>query len=39
MADLIRTDGFIRFPSAITREHCDQMIANIFAIQPEKRWK
>jgi hypothetical protein len=63
MAELIRTDGFIRFPAAITPEHCDQMvriseairwisrgfwadfrpekmaqIANIFAIQPEKRW-
>jgi len=38
MADLIRTDGFIRFPSQITPEHCDQLVANIFSLQPEARW-
>ena len=38
MAELIRTDGFIRFPSAITPEHADQLVANIFALKPEQRW-
>ena len=38
MAELIRTDGFVRFPAQITPEHCDRLVANIFGIQPEKRW-
>lgn len=38
MADLIRTDGFIRFPSQLSPEHCDQLISDIFSLQPEKRW-
>ena len=38
MAELIRTDGFIRFPSAITPEHADQLVASIFALKPEQRW-
>ena len=37
MAELIRTDGFIRFPAALEPDHCDQLVANIFSLQPEKR--
>ena len=38
MAELIRTDGFIRFPSQLKPDHCDQLVADIFSLQPEKRW-
>ena len=37
MAELIRTDGFIRFPAALEPDHCDQLVANIFSLEPEKR--
>ena len=38
MAELIRTDGFIRFPAQLKPDHCDQLVADIFSLQPEKRW-
>ena len=36
MAELIRTDGFIRFPSQLKPDHCDQLVVDIFSLQPEK---
>ena len=38
MAELIRSDGFVRFPAQISPEHCDRLVAGIFGLSPEKRW-
>lgn len=38
MAELIRTDGFIRFPAQLKPSHCDRLIDRIFSVTPEKRW-